>query len=1227
MSAELGVSKGTVFSFQQAKFAGRLIAASRGAKGPTTVYFPNKNGDQVGYVIRETPVLSSELSKKYPEIKSYSGKSITDDAQGIRFSVSPDGVQAMIMHRDGRENSFIQKIAGEKYVLYSRGSENQPDADFICYAKDELALKNGSLTAKPVDEQVLRTYRLAVSATGEYSREFGGTVAGALAAINATITRVNAVFETDLAVRLELVDNTDEVIYTNRATDPYSGSLAVLGTQGQETFSDIIGEANYDIGHVFHRGSDTGNSGFIGAICVDGQKGSAYSSSRNPQGDVFDLDFVAHEMGHQLGANHSWSFELEDTGVQVEPGSGSTIMGYAGITADDNVAENGDDYFHYISIDQIIENLRAKTCGEITSIENTPPVVTPLPNYSIPKATAFLLDGDAADADPDNTLTYTWEQIDNGIVATPNFGPTNLAGANFRSRPPTTESFRYFPSLSQIVAGALTQTEPTIDSSWETVSTLERDLNFAFTVRDNAAAGGQVVSELTTIAVTNQAGPFVVTSQAGAERYRAGQVIGVEWNVANTNRAPVNAQLVDILLSTDGGLTFSETLAEGVLNDGSQQVQLPGVAIASARIMVKATDHVFLAVNASDFLIEASEIVLNLPELEFTVCQFETLTLPFTYESYLGFDQQVTFNLTGVAENLLFAFTPQTATQSDTPVNILFENTENVTEGIYELILTATSGDNTEQVPFTLTVLGADFPDVELTSPANASTEISTDEVLRFNSDATYTAYEIQIATDNAFTEIVEGATVFKNSYTGTNLDNDTRYFWRVKPLNDCGEGNFGEAFSFNTIAANCDNRVANGLPIAITPARKSTIRSSISFFEDKKVADLDVNLKIDHRYIEDLRVTLTSPSNTSVALLVDACGNLENIDAVFDDAADEFICGVDADAGVSGRVKPRATLAAFNGESIFGRWVLEVQDVVRGDGGNLVDFSLDICVEGDFRPDDDQDGVFDDGDDLCLDTPSGVQVNTSGCQIFRFPEDNFLITTQSLSCRNKNDGAITITAGPGALADAQYDVVIIRDDRSITGSFTTNAFSAENLFPGMYSVCINGMAAGIPYEEYCFEVNITEPEALAVTSNLSAIGNQVTLALEGADAYTVTLNGETLRTEKQEITLNLMSGKNKVAVSTDQKCQGSFETEYVLADGPVAFPNPFSKTTQLFLGTAEEKVSIGLFTTDGVLVQEAQYITVQNIVDVDFTGLPAGVYIIKFKGKYSSGTTKVIKR
>lgn len=1212
----LEIKNGQQFSLDKAGLSKALKTISFAEKNSRTIYFPDIDGKLVGFNVKETPVMAAELSAKYPSIKSYTGYRIDKKQDKIRFSISHNSVQAMIVHGDGTSNTFMQKLEGDDYIVYARGSFQKKEVDFICSTTAKAEQNPRASTAKPVDGQVLRKFRLAVSASGEYTEYHGGTVADALAAINATVTRVNEVFESDLAVSLELIASTDSVIFTDSENDPYGGNLS---GQLQSTLTDSIGAANYDIGHLFHKDQANGNAGFVGAVCIDNRKGSAFASHPDPVGDFYDLDYVAHEMGHQFGANHTWSFEAEGTLVQAEPGSGTTIMGYAGIAGVDNVAPSGDDYFHYNSIVQIADYLDGVSCAQETALTNNPPTIVPTGNFFIPKSTAFVLTGNASDLDAGDILTYAWEQIDHGIITQATFGPNNPNGANFRSQRPRVDPVRYFPKLSGIMSGNLTQINPPINSAWETVSDIEREMNFALTVRDNAVGGGQVEADLVQVSVVNNAGPFIVTSQAANETYVAGSVMEVTWDVANTNLAPVNAQAVDVFLSLNGGVTFPDTLATNVLNNGAHKFVVPGALTTSARIMVKASDNIFLAVNSTDFEITESEIVLNFSELEYDVCQPNSISTSFDYETYLGFNEEVVFSVFSAPANLIVSFTPPTATV-DTAVDLVLSSTENVPEGNHQVVVLATSASISRMVALDLNVFDSVFTDVVLTSPTDGLVDASVSSELQWEADPTYTSYELEIAIDAAFTNVVESITLSSNTYLPQNLQNETAYFWRVKPINACGEGTFSAAFSFTTIEFNCDNKSAAGLPIEISSVGTPTVTSKISFFEDLILADLNVNLEIDHTFLSDLSVRLTSPSGTTVFLISNACGDSKNINATFDDSGADIACG--ADPAISGTVRPLGNLSSMNGESIFGEWILEISDSAASDGGSLKAFSLDVCIEGQFRPDDDNDGVFDDGDDLCLGTPDGVTVDSSGCQVLLFPTDNFSLTAQSESCRTSNDGLIMINTA----TTLNYEVTTTSTGVNVTENFM-DSHTISNLTSGTYAVCISATEGTLSYVEQCFEIIITEPEPLGVGSKTAIDGNSVVLNLQGAESYNIELNGTLIRTGQTEISLNLIKGVNTLKVSTDLACQGVHEEVFFNSAEAIVFPNPTTDFTKIFLGAENENVKVEIFAEDGRFIRSESHNIDGIEVELDLVGLPSGIYYVRFEGDNVKGISKVIKR
>ncbi|RNC91980.1 MAG: T9SS C-terminal target domain-containing protein [Allomuricauda sp.] len=1180
------------------------------------VYFPNKKGKLTAFRVVETPVFHKALAEKYPQIRSFTGIGVTEPVK-VRFSISHKGLQAMCIPYDGEQALFIQKVdkSDNGYLVYQRNDKLKEQKDFVC---STMGLAPERLHLKPalVDDQTLRKFRIAVSTTGEYTTYHGGTVADALAAINATLTRVNEVFETDLGVTLELVPNNDLVIFTNASTDPYNGSL---NAQVQNTLTSIIGEANYDVGHLFHEDNDNGNAGFIGSVCVDNRKGSAFSSALIPEGDSFDLDYVSHELGHQFGANHTWSFESEGTGVQAEPASGTTIMGYAGIVDGNNVAPNGDDYFHYHSIVQITDYIQTTSCAQNETLTNSPPVIAPSPDFVIPKGTAFVLTGSASDPDVSDILTYSWEQIDDGVVTTDTFGPDNPGGSNFRSLPPSTSAMRYFPKLAQVIQGNLTQTQPALNTAWETVSNVEREMNFALTVRDNVTGGGQVASDEVNVQVMNSSGPFVMTSQGNGETYEAGSTQLLTWDVANTNLAPVGATTVDIFLSTDGGNSFPTLVAANILNDGSAAILLPGIETTQARFMVKARNNIFFAVNSSDFTIQQTPVVLDFEGLDVEVCQPDNLIIPFDYEAYGGFNETSVFSV-DLPTGLTASVSPSSA-MANTSVEITISGTGSIAEGNYPITVTATSTSVTKQVILNMNLYDASFEDVVLQAPSNMGVNTAVNPLFEWQEQSTTTLYDIEIASDAFFTDLIESAEVPTNFYRSTLLQPETNYFWRVRPKNSCGSGTFGNTFSFTTSQVDCKTLSADFLPIEIAEQGTPTVTSTVTFVEDLTVHDVNVRLELNHSFLEDLIISLISPSGTKTVLTSNTCGSLNNINAVFDDDGSMLNCL--GNPAISGVVQPLGSLAAFKGESTLGDWTLQIEDTAPSDGGSLVSFSLEVCAEGIFRPDDDGDGVFDDGDDLCLGTPKGVAVDTNGCPLNDFAVDNFQIEISSESCRTNNDGRILITAMDTAL---DYTVTLIGGAVNETAVFS-DMTSFENLQAGSYALCINGSDGTVNYREQCFDIVLDEPDELTVGTTLVS-RSQLQIELEGGSLYNIELNGVVLQALESRVLLDLKNGTNTLKVFTNLPCQGTYEASFQVAGNFVLFPNPvIDSATVSFPATDGAPIFVEIFTIDGRLVNRRRSIASGNEIQIDFEGSPPGIYFVKLLGEETNSTFKVIKR
>lgn len=590
--------------------------------------FPNGEGELENFAVYEASVLHPVLQAKYPNIRSYVGQGIENPSTSIRFSTTLFGLHVMMFSTQG--TSYIEPYTKDlqHYIVYKKSDIKSPH-HFSCLVNDEPVV-NVPTNDKPLSvlasDGTLRTYRLAMACTVEYA-DFHIDQAGlnvgtiqqqkeaVLAAMNVTMTRVNGIYERDMAITMQLIPENEDIIFINSDNFSNNNSGALLG-QVQSVIDNIIGFNNYDIGHVVSTGD--GGVASLGSVCSS-NKARGVTGRPSPVGDPFDVDYVAHEMGHQFGATHTFnnSFQRQSS-TAVEPGSGSTIMAYAGISPP-NVQSNSDDYFHTISISQMVNFVDGSggNCATETDNANTAPFISFLNSYTIPKTTAFLLRGNGFDADAGASLTYCWEQVNaNGNSSTVNSSPSpfSATGPNFRSLPPSESPNRYMPDLNDVLAGNLTPT-------WEVVSSVARTFNFALTIRDNQVPnGGQTVRDDITVSVVNTAGPFIVTSQdtngiiwAGTEQQT------ITWNVAGTTANGINTANVTIRLSTDGGQNFDTVLAENTPNDGTEVITVPNIDAANCRIMVSADSNIYYAVNSKAFSIDMTNSAENFGIDSFTL--------------------------------------------------------------------------------------------------------------------------------------------------------------------------------------------------------------------------------------------------------------------------------------------------------------------------------------------------------------------------------------------------------------------------------------------------------------------------------------------------------------------------------------------------------------------------------------------------------------------------------
>ncbi|MCR9173903.1 MAG: M12 family metallo-peptidase [bacterium] len=908
-----------------------------------TVDLPMPDGTMETFRIVNSPIMEEPLQTMFPDIRTFAGVSTTDPGKSVRFDLTPQGFHAMILVA-GSSTIFIDPYSfgggdTEHYIVYER-------ANFTpSVAKVKDCGVTSSVTTNPVDPQALsynscelREYRLALAATGEYTAFHGGTVAGALAAQVTTMNRVNGIYERDFAVRMNIIGNNNLLIFTNPNTDPYTNNngATMLG-QNQAEVDATIGSANYDIGHVFSTGG--GGIAGLGVVCIGGNKARGVTGSAAPVGDPFDVDYVAHEMGHQFGANHTQNNNCNrNNATAMEPGSASTIMGYAGICAP-NVQNNSDDHFHAISMQEIGADITAHTCELETALTNSAPTITGTNgNVTVPASTPFMLTATATDPDGD-VLTYNWEQMDNQVSTQPPVS-TATGGPNFRSFSSSTSPTRHFPNLTALSNGG--------PFTWEVLPSVTRTMNFRVTVRDNSAGASCTDYMDVTMDIDGGSGPFVVLYPSATGIVWTGLTSEtVTWDVAGTDQAPVSCSNVDILLSTDGGLTYPTVLASNTPNDGSQLITVPNTPTTTARVMVVNSAGTFFDISDNDFEISGAtfDYTMTTPNNVATVCSPNDATYTIDIGEVGGYSDPVTLSVTGLPAGATSNFSVNPVTPVGSSV-LTISNIGAVTPGAYTFTVNASSTSGPKSLSMDLNINNGSPAAITLTAPADAATGVATNTTFTWTASPDNGAtYDIDIATDAGFTSIVDQATgLGTNSYVSASLSNLTTYYWRVRVVTGCGTSPYSSTFSFTT--SSCNTYTSTNVPVNISASGTPTVTSTLNVSTTGTISDLNVTQLVgNHTYISDLVFTLTSPTGTNVVIMNSVCNNENDFDIAFDDESAQPYGSIPCPPVGGGVYQPNQVLSAFDGEDPNGTWTLTIDDVFNQDGGALTGWSLEICT------------------------------------------------------------------------------------------------------------------------------------------------------------------------------------------------------------------------------------------------------------------------------------------
>jgi hypothetical protein len=965
------IEKHYAFSIEKEKLRNFLLTNAPGENSGTTISinFPMPDGSLREFSLVESTVMEAGLAERYPEIKTYRG---TNADYYMRMTISPYGFSYLCKNIFTGNIVTTEKIPNtvDEYVVFNSSDLNLSKDNNIGMSCGTKNYSKINLDKKTVQSQIaqqrfggdpvkLRTFRIAIACTGEWGASGfhgQGDKTIALNKIVESVNLLNTVYEIDFSIHLNLVARNDELLFLNAGNDPYINPTNSGQTISQNTseISKRIGVNSYDIGHVFGMGCIDGIAGLAGGQACTPGKGAGITCWYRSDFTFMVLTVFGHEVGHQFSASHT--FSTCGTGApgsaKFEPECGSTIMSYhqstGGLQLPTGITHPM--HFHSGSIEQVYSHIRSfSSCGTTEDKSNTAPVVTilsPSDRY-IPISTPFHLEASATDMEDNDKMTFAWEQYDAGGYG-PSLGTVSKTeeGPLFEIQWPSTNPTRVVPNWNSILVNKNV-------NKAEVLPTVSRRINWKFVARDNHPGNGGVGFGDYQIKAYQDAGPFTVSFPNQTDHILYKNTCNlIKWDVANTDKAPINCSKVKIVLFKNRDVNNPIVLKSNVDNDGSELVDIPDLADDTrARIAVYAEENIFFDVSDVDIKLTSNPpqptVFFDISPKKAKLCLPNNLEIDAKTCAFGNFNGNVKlFIEKGVPSGSTVSFSKSELSSTDqSKVTI---NMNNLTSGgNYTITVGAiTSTGDTIRENIDIQVIKNEFTDQQLLLPADGATSQIETPVFHWRKSINADLYELILATNPAFGNsiVYHGKNLFEDSLKlPIYLNPNTIYYWKIIPKNACTEnGNPTSVYSFQTVNKKCIDLPYTGNPGYIDPIKTKAFEILVN--ESGSISDINVNnIEIDAFAVRDVWLQLESPKGTKVTLFEYQCAVTSVFDCSFDDDAP-----IDLSCPPSGKLifKPKEALSKFNGENINGIWKLLGTGGTKLENAYVKNFTIEYCAD-----------------------------------------------------------------------------------------------------------------------------------------------------------------------------------------------------------------------------------------------------------------------------------------